>query len=137
MKTPEQYAVCRVNGYLECSDPGCLGGRQAYLPAYRETLTLRHEWDDQYVGVLADGKDFIRESVANWKRYLVATPWPMVEAVDILRLCPRCAFMYLGEDRDLIVGDIVDIVADVEAFKVTEVAECQGIYGNGRCDFRH
>ncbi len=50
-----------------------LNGRMVRIPAYREgLLTLVHTFDDQYIGVMSDGMDFLRESASALKPYLVA-----------------------------------------------------------------
>ena len=64
---------CRVNGLLECPEADeCLEARRVYLPGYSITLTLKHSYDDQYIGIMDNGMQFIRESGDNFRHYLVA-----------------------------------------------------------------
>jgi len=80
----ENLDICAVNGYLPCLlGDECLGGREVYLAGHHIALTLRHVFDDQYVGVTAEGKDFIRESERNLRPHLVALKEPDPDALTI------------------------------------------------------
>jgi len=64
-----EFGICREPSCRLGVD--CHGGKLVKIPASESTLSLRHEWDDQYVAVDTNGADFIRESWNNFKPYIV------------------------------------------------------------------
>ena len=62
-----------------CDEPGCLHNHQAVIAQSKSQqnptgtaliLTLRHEFEDQFVGVTTEGVDYCRESADDWQPHL-------------------------------------------------------------------